>query len=378
MLKHLNQLRVAAAGICWLALSAAAGPRYTVTDLGSLGGGISSAMALNASGQVVGESRVGSLSHAFLYSGGQMYDLGALEEGKNSVAYAINDAGWVAGYSKVTGPSPGRAFLYDGAMYDLGTLNAGATYSFGLGINNNGTVVGSSDFYTPAGHTVRAFSYAAGSMTNLGEPLDPTCGNCGLGSVANDINDSGLVTGYAALKNGLVRAYLYDTVTGLTTELGSIGGPAATSRGQALNNRGEVTGWGNPTNLGVTHAFLYSGGTMHDLGGLDPNPNYVSEGFGINNFGVVVGYAGLSTGAGHAFIYSGGSMTDLNTLIPADSNWILNEARGINDAGQIVGTGHVGSAIHAYLLTPVPEPETAVLMLAGLAWFGWEWQRRHR
>jgi probable HAF family extracellular repeat protein len=45
-------------------------------------------------------------------------------------------------------------------------------------------------------------------------------------------------------------------------------------------------------------------------------------------------------------------MKDLNTLIPANSGWFLQEARGINDAGQIVGSGWNNGQYRAFVLTP--------------------------
>jgi hypothetical protein len=46
-------------------------------------------------------------------------------------------------------------------------------------------------------------------------------------------------------------------------------------------------------------------------------------------------------------------MTDLNELLPADSGWILMEARGMNNYGQIVGTGlSPQHQRHAFLMTP--------------------------
>jgi probable HAF family extracellular repeat protein len=57
-------------------------------------------------------------------------------------------------------------------------------------------------------------------------------------------------------------------------------------------------------------------------------------------------------------------MQNLNDLIPADSGWVLSEAHGINDAGQIVGVGTVGGLFHAFLLTPAtPEPSGAAMAL---------------
>ena len=42
-------------------------------------------------------------------------------------------------------------------------------------------------------------------------------------------------------------------------------------------------------------------------------------------------------------------MVDLNSLIDPSSGWVLSEANGINDLGQIVGGGSLG----AFILTPL-------------------------
>ena len=52
----------------------------------------------------------------------------------------------------------------------------------------------------------------------------------------------------------------------------------------------------------------------------------------------VVGDAATANGRDHAIIWQSGTMYDLNNLI-ASSNWELQAAVGINDHGQIVGTG---------------------------------------
>ena len=48
--------------------------------------------------------------------------------------------------------------------------------------------------------------------------------------------------------------------------------------------------------------------------------------------------------------------------------WVLDNAIGINDNGWIVGNAHnsITGLDHAFLLTPVPEPETYALFMAGL------------
>src|SRR5690348_8617307 len=115
---------------------------YSVTDLGSLGGGLSHGLAINEAGDVTGSSvtvSVYATSHAFLYSHGRMTDLGSLSS-SDSEGSGINDAGQVTGRS-VTPNGPAHAFLYsNGQMIDLGTF--GGRYSSGADVNNTGEVTG--------------------------------------------------------------------------------------------------------------------------------------------------------------------------------------------------------------------------------------------
>jgi len=83
-------------------------------------------------------------SHAFLYSGGAMSDLGVLSGGKTSEAYSINESGQVAGTSNNTSGN-WRAFVYSGgAMTDLGTF--GGSMATAYAINDAGDVVGALTF----------------------------------------------------------------------------------------------------------------------------------------------------------------------------------------------------------------------------------------
>jgi probable HAF family extracellular repeat protein len=106
------------------------------------------------------------------------------------------------------------------------------------------------------------------------------------------------------------------------------------------------------------HAFQYSGGKMHDLGTLG---GANSSGFGINNFGQVVGYSETQTDSQgfrqgwHGFAYLQGRMRDLNDLLsPADKSWTIVEAYSVNDRGQIVADAmNAHTEDHAVVLTPV-------------------------
>ena len=134
---------------------------YSVTELGVLPNGAGSvAYAINASGQVVGwadaagqDAAGNPVSHAFLYKGGGLIDLGVLgvspNKGDNSYAYAINEAGRVVGASHtgffdLFGNPIFHAFSYQGgALTDLGALGGDNSYAYG--INPFGTIVGQAD-----------------------------------------------------------------------------------------------------------------------------------------------------------------------------------------------------------------------------------------
>src|SRR5216684_3178418 len=116
------------------------------TDLGTLGGSDSNAVAVSASGQVVGESTTAGETaiHAFSWTaGGGMVDLGTLG-GTSSVASAMNERGQVVGESTTAGDTAGHAFSWTsgGGMVDLGTL--GGTFSGASAVNASGQVVGQS------------------------------------------------------------------------------------------------------------------------------------------------------------------------------------------------------------------------------------------
>jgi hypothetical protein len=71
----------------------------------------------------------------------------------------------------------------------------------------------------------------------------------------------------------------------------------------------------------------------------------------------VVGWSETAAGASHAFI--GVGMTDLNSLVSLPVGGALTEATGINNLGQVAVIGSI-----------IPEPETYVMLLAGLSLLG--------
>jgi probable HAF family extracellular repeat protein len=116
----------------------------------------------------------------------------------------------------------------------------------------------------------------------------------------------------------------------------------------AVNDSGEIAGAVNVSG-GASHAFLYSNGTIQDLGTLGGSSSIA---YCINNAGQVVGEADTASGA-CAFLYSSGTMTPLS---------VLSGASAINDSGQIAGwSGHAAVLYSNGVKTQIgPLAETAV------------------
>jgi probable HAF family extracellular repeat protein len=320
---------------------------YTVQDLGSVVGpsGFAVARAINASGQVTGQSGPanGSAGDVFVYSNGTMTNLGALRGGGNAFGIGINSSGQVAGGS-VNKKGVYRAFISGKhKLVDIGDLGGGTAY--GEAINDSGQVAGESATPTVGSEP---FLYSNGKMIGLGN-LGSNAG----WATARGINNAGVVVGSSWTAQDVLHGFAWSS--GTMTDLGTLGG--VYSQAWGINNSGQITGDAYLAN-GAEHACITTvGGTMQDLGVLGElggNPAYAwSWGYAINDSGVVVGQATAKvTGDVHAFVYQGGQMQDLNNLIP-QSQWVLFEARGINNAGQIVctGTDSAGNQ-NAFLLTP--------------------------
>lgn len=127
------------------------------TDLPSLGGRASDAVAINDAGVIAGTSLPagrGTSPHAVKWEAAGVTDLGGLghtEEGGDWVA-AINGAGWVVGSCRAAGGQTHGCVWHDGQVDELFALDG--TTSGALGINDANVVVGMSNFSGPVSHAV--------------------------------------------------------------------------------------------------------------------------------------------------------------------------------------------------------------------------------
>jgi probable HAF family extracellular repeat protein len=210
-------------------------------------------------------------------------------------------------------------------------------------LNISGQVVGS---FKDANGNDRAYIFQNNQMTDLNTLIPSTSG--WVVRVAQAINDTGQIVGYGTI-GGETHAFMMTPIpsTYNVTEIPLI---YDTNNLDAnwirINNRGQVVGQSPQGRAAVW-----------DMGNnlLTELTNGWSHATDINDWGEIVG------SNGRAFYYANGLMTDLGTLGGAGSI-----ARGINYAGQIVGTSPAAVKDRAFITTPNSVSMTALPLPPGL------------
>ena len=220
----------------------------------------------------------------------------------------------------------------------LPNANRGGGGSNALGITNGGLVIGISNDgeVSPFNNKLynHAVSWKYGKLRNLGDLG-------GHDSNANSVNNSGLIVGLAFNATpdpyGYYGTQLHATTwrNGKITDLGTLGGTDSEAR--LVNDSGQIIGISflntppmPPFNQPQDDAFLWSAGTMTDLGTLGGSFSAPSS---INRSGQVSVISLDATNSVYqSFLWSNGTKTVLNSL---GGSYVF--ALMLNDAATVVG-----------------------------------------
>jgi len=348
--------------VTWLPIFAmvagsALAQEYTLISFDSPGGGPGSqAFGINDAGQVVGTAG----GEAFIWDPANgIRGLGLLHPGDLSTeALAVNAFGQVVGESRQNDPpfDSTRAFRWDSinGMIDLGDFGAPGRY-VARDINDSGQVVGTGQPRNEQGVLLFPSPFlwdATNGLVRLDvEVLCPT----GIGG-ASAINNSGQVVGGVSCPLDHLP-WIWHAQTGMQTFAAF---PESTANG--LNDLGQVVGTGKSAdNFPNDEAFVWN--PTDGIRGLGDLPGGVeaSRGQAINHLGQVVG-SSVSARGEEAMIWDSvhGIRALRDLLDETGDGWILREATGINGRGQIVGYGvDPGGEGKGFLLTPILNPSPA-------------------
>lgn len=401
LLNCVSQFVILAFGLSSLNLVYAA-QSYQVVEIANLGSDPAFVYSINNNNIIVGYSRGPEVNnqpdfqvHAFSYrvSDETVTDLGVIDNSafqddeSYSIAFAINNNDIAAGFSRKNYDNSGQAAFFEQATYfDSGMLNEIEGFNANqnaraLGSNDNGLIVGFAR-YNPPGEVNaqnnplyydRGFIF---DLNNPGQPavrIDPPGSEQALNVSLRDINNSGIALGYRQAvtnnnQNFNKGIYLDAASPTVINEI-----PALVENGDVfpwkINTAGKIVGKArndnNQNTLLHEEAFLFDSSSMQ-MTALGTLYNVVrfSEAFDINDMDQIVGTSRVegNLGRNHAFLYENDQMKDLNDLINCkvdineepigDPDWILYEARAINDQGYIVGNGLLNGVNKAFLLIP--------------------------
>lgn len=406
------------------------------------GYGFSSAVAVNASGLIVGNSD--------LYSADGTQNLGGRAvyyEPKSSVAHqlalpsgytdthgygisgtnAVSSTGVIVGYANsfngdtATGLQAMRwnSKTSTGQVLDKlpGTGEYGSS-TITAAVNAKGTTVGTGNTFDSNGQLLGysairwdANTTHATALGNLGTAPDGT-----YSSSAAAINNAGTIVGqsskYDADSNYQgERAVRWAANATAPVELHSLSADASGisfSAALAINDAGTAVGMSQKyasdgSDLGM-RAVSWAAGSVEPtelkLLSSGSNGESFSYAFSINASGFIAGTANVVGSAdnsfydadSHAVVWTpGGEVIDLNTLLSPSTGgeWTLESAYSISDSGWVTGMALYQpageSSDYAYarlfsmqLMMPVPEPTTTAMLALGLAALALLRRRRQR
>jgi probable HAF family extracellular repeat protein len=382
------------------------GPRYEIVELGTLGGEMSVAYAINDKGEVVGQSETAEgEKHAFIWDATRgMRAIPGITR-KESRARGINNKGQVVGSESDPIPQPGRSRTGQSRpTFSKGTSSPEPAVGGGYGVNRDKIQIpvphgfvwseseGKTDLSHPDyagcdafhisdyGHIAGALAKENGGMRNANwlsaaeviEPTSPTIFR------ATRFNDKGQCAGAidirastSGLRFGSSVAAVFDGTE--TIEIPETKG-LKSLRVRDINNRGEILGRYSKGNLDQPFVWSATDGIVKLKSSralyLEPERfNDAQQVIGaaetiflveqLSNLGVrwnwflrlVERFEGEPER--YPVLWDREMFLNLNNLIPRKSGWeSFGEATDINDRGWIVGSGVYKGSTRAFLLKP--------------------------
>jgi uncharacterized membrane protein len=314
----------------------AAATTYNITTLpGTTVDVVTQVFGINNAGQVAGAYLDNSGQRAFVYNAGSVTPLSGPAGALGATALGISDGGAVVGsyyntqvIDPVTGNlvlGPSQGFLFNGTSYQ--TINfPGAESTLLRSVSPNGRYV--SGYATDPTGLISGFvlDRNTSSFTNVGRANSQF-------TLAQGVNNAGVVVGSDVLAQAGAPAlrvgFIYDLASGTRTDYSFAGYSRTAFRD--IDASGRLVGWLNGTGAGGQPLTISFAGTPS---------NY------------------------ELFAIAGSSNTTLQSL---------------NDAGTLAGNYFDAAGLgFSFIATPVPEPQTAVLMLAALGCLAWQRRRVFR
>ncbi|MHC4972106.1 MAG: hypothetical protein ACYTG3_07220 [Planctomycetota bacterium] len=323
---------------------------YKLVILNTLGGQVSSAMAVGRNCEIIGHAELADqkTGHAVMQLNGVVTDLGT-QGGQNSLAVGATPVGHVLIESEVDPTSEAsQVFVrrFDGSITPLPPVQSG--HRFASAINNLGNVVGIKESGTES-----AYFWNGSQDVNL-PGLVPNVNPVR----AHDINNNNIIVGESRDAMGRGQPVVWEG-SGPPLALNTLPG-FASGAARGINDNQDIVG-ASRDNLSDRATFWQSNplGSWEEPVDLGLLPGGLeSAALDINAHRVVVGWADRQVGGSsfrvHAIVWTqNDGLVNLNDRLPAGAGLTLTEARAITNDGKIVGFGRTAQGQRrGFLLVP--------------------------
>ena len=236
----------------------------------------------------------------------------------------------------VVGPVEGTIF----DVVDLPGLDPAGTFSAGIAVNNNGTVVGISD----DGLGILGARWNLATPAAIPVRLDPLAGDAY--SAAYGLNDAGIAVGESG--NASIVAVYWPAGLSAPVALSDNGiFPGADSAAYGINALNEIVGEAGD-GAGSTVAVFWASPTAAaavELNDLSVNPG--SSAYFISNGGTIVGESRNASGQFQAvaWIPTGAGVYGNPVPLAALTNQFASVAFGMDAGGRIVGEAELNTGV---------------------------------